>query len=90
MSNLTNRTADIWKLWRKADAEVHRITGAALRDSAAVQTEVLVKRTRDHARAMDHRVAILRHLDAHTGEAAPGARVQPANSDERRMVRAAE
>lgn len=67
LNSLTNRTIDLWKLWRKADAEVLRITRAALNDVGPVKSDALIKRSRDHARAVEHRVAILRHLDAEAG-----------------------
>lgn len=90
MSELTSRTADLWKRWRKADAEVHRIAGEALRDAGAVQSEVLVQRTRAHARAIDQRVAILRDLDEQTQGSARPVSTDHAGTHEVRKLRAAE
>lgn len=49
-------------MWREADLEVHRLTAAALRDKGKPVTDILTARCREHAHALQYRMAILNLL----------------------------
>ncbi|NPD65297.1 hypothetical protein HN018_01380 [Lichenicola cladoniae] len=49
-------------MWREADLEVHRLTAASLRDTGQPVTEIQTARRREHAHALQYRMAILNLL----------------------------
>lgn len=64
VSKPTNKSMELWRMWREADLEVHRLTAASLRDDGKPMTDILAARRREHAHALQYRMAILNLLRA--------------------------
>lgn len=62
MNKPTNRSMELWRMWREADLEVHRLTAASQRDEGKPASDVVTARCREHAHALQYRMAILNLL----------------------------
>lgn len=49
-------------MWREADLEVHRLAAICLRGEGKPMTDILTAHCRDHAHALQYRMAILNLL----------------------------
>ena len=61
MNNL-NETIELWKQWRAADSQLHRIAAVAQRDRTPAMHLDRVRHCQAHAHASRKRAAILKRL----------------------------
>lgn len=62
VNNHLNETVELWKRWRAADTQLHRIAAMAQRDRTSAMPSDEARRCQAHAHASRKRAAILKRL----------------------------